>query len=197
MNEFIYGIQNFGNFKLINNNFINSSSIIKDYSYNNYLIKWIEEEINKKFIKFELIFRMSENGTNSEDFHKYCDNRGPTLTLIKTTNNKIFGGFTPLSWKSQGCLIKDLNKQTFIFSLDLKKKYKLLNENTDGIFCFHIFGPNFGGFSFWLNQNMKIGEVHTNKVYNLFLEDNSKKKGKEGEYESFEVDDFEVYKVIY
>ena len=64
---------------------------------------------------------MSENGTNSEDFHKHCDNKGPTLTLVKTTNNKIFGGFTPLNWNIEGKEIKDLNNQTFIFSLNLKK----------------------------------------------------------------------------
>ena len=45
---------------------------------------------------------MSENGSKSEDFHKYCDNKGPTLTLIKTTKNRIFGGFSPLSWNNKG-----------------------------------------------------------------------------------------------
>ena len=41
---------------------------------------------------------MSINGRTSKDFHKYCDNKGPTLTIVKTTKNKIFGGFTPLNW---------------------------------------------------------------------------------------------------
>ena len=43
---------------------------------------------------------MSENGTKSEDFHKYCDNKGPTLTLFKTTKNKKFGGFISLNWSN-------------------------------------------------------------------------------------------------
>ena len=203
LNEFIDHIKNFGKIKSINNNYfklnlLNLSSIIKDdINSVNLIYNWIEESINKKGIEWELIFKMSENGTKSSDFHKYCDNKGPTLTLIKTTKGKIFGGFTPLSWKNEGFLIKDLNNQTFIFSLNLKKKYKLVNENSDGIFCFDIFGPNFGGFYFWLKKNMKIGELYSNKINNLFFDDNSKKKGNEGEYESFEVDDFEVYKVMY
>ena len=63
---------------------MNSIVLIKD---------WIEEKVNKKEIKFELIFKMRENGTNSDDFHKHCDNKGQTLTLVKTTKNKIFGRF--------------------------------------------------------------------------------------------------------
>ena len=44
---------------------------------------------------------MSIHGYSSYDFHKYCDNAGPTLILIKTTKDKIFGGFTPLNWKEE------------------------------------------------------------------------------------------------
>ena len=200
INEFIDSIQNFGNFKIIkteDNNIENFSSMIKDNSNNELISKWIEEEVNKKEIKFELIFKMSENGNQSEDFHKYCDNQGPTLTLIKTINNKIFGGFTPLNWKNKGFWIRDLNNQTFVFSLDMKKKYKSINENSDGIFCFDIYGPNFGGSYFWLKQNMKKGEAYSNKDNNLFFNHNSKTKGKDDEYESFEAEDFEVYKVLY
>ena len=85
------------------------------------IINWIKETINKEKIKFKLIFKMSENGTKSEDFHKTCDNQGPTLTLVKTTKNKIFGGFTPLNWLSEGGGTNDPTNQTFIFSLNLKK----------------------------------------------------------------------------
>ena len=48
--------------------------------------------------KLNVIFRKSVNGSYSEVFHKYCDNKGPTLTLIETENNQIIGGFTPLNW---------------------------------------------------------------------------------------------------
>ena len=41
---------------------------------------------------------MSENGYKGSDFHKYCDIEEPTLILIKSKCNNIFGGFTPLSW---------------------------------------------------------------------------------------------------
>ena len=81
--------------------------------------------------------------------------------------------------------------------MDLKKKYKSTNENSNGIFCFDIYGPNFGGSYFWLKQNMKKGEAYSNKDNNLFFNHNSKTKGNDDEYESFEAEDFEVYKVLY
>ena len=70
-------IKNFGSVFVMDNNNILNSSIIKD-DINNYnlILNWIEETINKKGIKFELLFKMSENGTNCNDFHKYCDNKG-------------------------------------------------------------------------------------------------------------------------
>ena len=33
------------------------------------------------------IFKMTENGFTSKDFHNYCDNKGATLILIKTSND--------------------------------------------------------------------------------------------------------------
>ena len=77
---------------------INSSIIKENTNGKNTIINWIKEKIKINKIKFEKIFEMNSNGTRSEDFHRYCDNKGPTLTLVKTTKNKIFGGFTPLDW---------------------------------------------------------------------------------------------------
>ena len=140
---------------------------------------------------------MSENGTSSKDFHKKCDNQGPTLTLVKTTNKKIFGGFTPLNWKTHGGLINDFKNKTIIFSLNLKKKYKMINNNGYGIKCEIYFGPNFGNCDFYLKENMKQGASYANKVCNFFSNNNLELLGKKGEFRDFEVDELEVYKVIY
>ena len=95
---------------------------------------------------------MSENGTSSDDFHKFCDNKGPTLTFIKTTKNQIFGGFSPLSWNNEGGYKKDLNNQIFIFSLNLKKKFNMIRKDGNGIYCSKDYGPNFGSADFRLNK---------------------------------------------
>ena len=41
--------------------------------------------------------RGSVDGFSSEVFHQKCDNKGPTLTVIKA-NDRVFGGFTKLEW---------------------------------------------------------------------------------------------------
>ena len=46
-----------------------------------------------------LLFRASTDGNTPADFHRCCDNKGPTLVLIKS-GEYIFGGFTLQSWES-------------------------------------------------------------------------------------------------
>lgn len=41
---------------------------------------------------------MTINGNKEKDFHRLCHNMGPTLTLMRTSKNFIFGGFTSLNW---------------------------------------------------------------------------------------------------
>ena len=50
--------------------------------------------------KWHLLFRASRDGFTTQAFHAKCDNKGPTVTIVKSGNN-IFGGFTENSWKSK------------------------------------------------------------------------------------------------
>ena len=198
INKFFENIKSFGRIKVFYYGFFQLSSIIKDDINSVNLIKnWIEETFNKKEIKFELIFKMSENGTNSEDFHKYCDNKGPTLTLVKTTKNKIFGGFTSLNWSTEGGFLKDLSNLTFIFSLNLKKKYNMINKNSYAIYCSKECGPSFGNVDFGLRENMETGDTYANLKSNFLSDNNLELTGGKGKKDIFEIDELEVYKVIY
>ena len=60
------------------------------------------EEAEKLFSKYDtsrctiltkLLFRASVNGDNIENYHKYCDNQGSTITIIKTEQDKTFAAF--------------------------------------------------------------------------------------------------------
>ena len=50
--------------------------------------------------KWKLLFRGSRDGFQAETLHSKCDNKGPTVTIVKSGNN-IFGGFTEISWNSK------------------------------------------------------------------------------------------------
>ena len=162
------------------------------------ICNWIKHKINKSQIKFEKIFTMSLNGNTNNDFHKYCDKKGPTLTLIKTKNNKIFGGFTPLDWEEGNDLLKiDKNNQTFIFSLDLMKKYDMMSKEKVAIYCCKENGPIFGASDFNIYSNMIKGVTYANKNTNFLSNNNLELTGGKGDHESLDIEDFEVFKIIY
>ena len=53
-------------------------------------------------MKYELLYRLSRDGYPLRRFHDLCDDEGPTLTVMKSNFDKIFGGFTDIPWKSTG-----------------------------------------------------------------------------------------------
>ena len=178
--------------------FFNSSSIIKeDFMKQFIIVEWLEQKL-KKYINLELIFKTSENGFTSKDFHDYCDNKGPTLLLIKTTKDQIFGGFTPLNWGyDHNDEIIDKLGLTFLFSLTNNKIYDIINKEKEAIRNFISNGPYFGNSDLSLGDNLQYGVTFANSYCNFFSDNNLELVGKTGNYSSFEVLEFEVYKVIY
>lgn len=45
---------------------------------------------------FELLYRATRDGFGQREFDHKCNLKGQTLTIIKSTHNKIFGGFTDI-----------------------------------------------------------------------------------------------------
>ena len=111
--------------------------------------------------------------------------------------NKIFGGFTPLNWLNKGFGTNDPTNQTFIFSLNLKKKYNMLKKNGRGIYCSKEYGPTFGDSDFDLKENMKFGETYANSSCNFLSNNNLELTGGKGAYERYETDELEIFKVLY
>lgn len=76
-----------------------------------------------------------------------CDNKGPTLTVIQSSQGYLFGGYTPLAWDS-----KSYNKHStegFIFTLTNPHKipptkYTRNQQDSRAIYCNSSFGPVFG-----------------------------------------------------
>ena len=78
--------------------FKNSSEFLVDtqivnQQYDNNLRKWLGNDY-----KWKLLYRASEHKYTSKSFHKYCDDKGPTLVIIKSSGGWIFGGYTNRSW---------------------------------------------------------------------------------------------------
>ena len=72
-----------------------SSSIMKgETAFIKQLQKWLGEKC-----KWNICYRASRDGWSGQDFHKHCDNKGPTVVLVKA-NDYIFGGYTDQHWES-------------------------------------------------------------------------------------------------
>ena len=50
---------------------------------------------------FKLIYRGSKDGFTAVVFHSKCDKMGPTLIIIKSEFELIFGGYTDIDWTSE------------------------------------------------------------------------------------------------
>ena len=198
MKEELERIKSFGKIIKINYGFMNSNIIKNDVKGQNSIVNWIKEKIRKNDIQLKLIFKMTEHGTNGKSFHNYCDNKGPTLTLIKTNKNKIFGGFTPLNWENDGKTKFDKSNQTFIFSLNLNKKFDMISTNKRAIQGFEIdYGPNFGDYDFGLATNLKEGQTYANSSCNYLSNKKLELTGNIGNNENFQTEEVEVYQVIF
>ena len=123
-------------------NFMNKSIIMRDDD-KSFIYKEIENKMNKSIKEIKKLYQATIDGGDPIDFHSKCDNIPNTLVLIKSEDNKRFGGFTPLSWKSEGDYLNDKEKKTFIFSLDNKQIFQL-KDGKNALYLSKNSGPCFG-----------------------------------------------------
>lgn len=108
--------------------------------------------INAK-ISYELLYKASIDGEAASVFHSLCDEKGPSITVVKVLNGSKCGGFTPLSWKTNGCWQKDPSLRSFVCNLDNKTKFNL-RENYNHALDFHENKLScFGGYALQLTDN--------------------------------------------
>ena len=97
-----------------------------------------------KTLNWRLIYKASIDGFAASDFHSKCDGHEGTLTIIKTTNSFIFGGYTEAAWSNSGGYKND--DKAFIFSLvNREGPLKIpCSKNRCAIYCHISCGPSFG-----------------------------------------------------
>jgi hypothetical protein len=98
--------------------------------------------------EWKLLYRASEDGFAGANFHTKCSGKGNTLTIIKSANGNIFGGYCNAKWNKSEKFIKD--KNAFIFSLvngeNARVKIEIDTESeNNAIQCHQGIGPIFGG----------------------------------------------------
>ena len=99
-----------------------------------------------------LIYQASKDGFSSNEFHSMCDGFLATLTVIKSENSNIFGGYTEADWSGSGEYKYD--SKAFLFSLvnayNTPVKMNISNPSY-AIYSNPSYGPTFG-----YNQDLYI-----------------------------------------
>ena len=149
-------------------------NIIKNPSELEEINMRIQRIFNKRNIKYKLLYRATVDGDSSTDFHNKCDNIPNTLILVKTSENKRFGGFTTQTW--DGDNVRKQDKYCFIFSIDNMKIY-VVKKGKNAICCNPDLGPVF------INQIKLLDKFFTQGG-------STNKKGKNFDtHEDFEIND--------
>ena len=78
------------------------SDILTEYIDRFNFMDMICKQLNNNNIQLNRIYSGQINGFYAKEFHKLCDDKGPTITIIqrKNKNKYVFGGYTSISWKS-------------------------------------------------------------------------------------------------
>lgn len=173
------------------------SEILKNHPNSLFLNKCFD----KKIFKLELLYRASENFYSSNGFHALCDFKGPTLVVIRSKlENKVFGGFSSISW---GVLPGENYFEadgSFLFQLDYKTKHDIY-KNQEKAICQTYQGPHFGGGTdLYVAPFCNKQKSSSNLGYTYSLPNNMEYKSKEAKQylagaHEFLIDEYEVFKV--
>ena len=110
----------------------------------NRLACWIGRQCH-----FEILFKVSRDGCDATEFHRLCDNKGATVTILYNKEGSVFGGYTSQSWDSSENYISD--DTAFLFqlrrnSITRQQKFPIKPEKAvHAIYCESSYGPTFGG----------------------------------------------------
>lgn len=192
------------------NNAINQNNPNKNYSFNfsidsltlkkenlGIIQSGITKQLNKEITGLKLIFRASRDGDSSKAFHSICDDHCNTLSVIRTTNNKTFGGFTTKDWSPNSRPENDwkYDDKSFLFSIDNNKCY-FINNPSYAIRCDRTDLCSFGE-----GTDIRIISGCTKNVDSYEAKNGSFISKYENDYvftgrEYFKVKELEVYEVI-
>jgi hypothetical protein len=109
---------------------------------NSYMKQWLLNQLQIKVLTLNLLYSGSINGWSPYRFHELCDEKGPTIIIMKSKAGRVFGGFAMQSWDSVTDDYKPDDK-AFIYSIDRQQIYRVIDPQK-ALFCGQYYGPCFG-----------------------------------------------------
>ncbi|GBB99761.1 hypothetical protein RclHR1_03620010 [Rhizophagus clarus] len=155
------------------------------------ITKWIDnrettDELTSSY-EFKLLICGSRDGFSPQIFHKICDNKSRTLTIVKVKgSNEILGGFNPILWKSKSSYGTANNSFIFSFKNGEPILSRVKNERS-AILNDSSYGPSFGNGDLILfgNNSYKGGSCKRS----------SYEKAIRNTGDTFSIEDYEVHQI--
>jgi len=91
------------------------------------------------------LFIATKDGDSSAQFHKLCDGKGATVTIVLSTTNAVFGGYSFHQWG--GSARYHSSKTNFLFRLRPAMSKYTVKKGREGnaMYTHPSYGPTFGG----------------------------------------------------
>ena len=119
----------------------------------------------------KLLYRASRDGWSASDFHRMCNGKGATVTVVKSSGGYIFGGYTDVAWGERGGWKS--SAESFLFSLKDHAgigPVKMPIKSGKRAVCHHSFsGPSFGrGDDLCVDSNANANNSSSCNVGNTY-----------------------------
>ena len=172
--------------KEIMKSFISYYDKLKAKLLYSFYITYTDEEIKNNLKKKTIPYTVKE-------FHEKCDNI-PSILVVCKSGDQIFGGYTPLPFKSNDSYGHD--EDSFIFSLNRKKKYQK-KSSSDSIWCYKNYGPCFNYDLEFIEGKIYIVKFYK-YVYSIPDPFFKEKDGclKNGESSNYLLNSLEIFQII-
>ncbi|KAL0221541.1 hypothetical protein RCL1_001395 [Eukaryota sp. TZLM3-RCL] len=138
-------------------------SLILTPEHSKMLLQMVESVVDGT-VNLNLLFRASLHGFRAMDFHHHCDDHPNVLVVIHSTDNHVFGGFSPAAWGgAQGyksspgsflfCFIPSSTHPSGLELIQLQGKGITGTCETYGILQDTELGPAFGVSDLYICDN--------------------------------------------
>ena len=142
------------------------STILNESSHIRALLGFLPDDDNDASKGLVLLYRGTRDGLNAKAFHRLCDNQGPTVTVVKSSEGYIFGGYSDLAWACQAGWSS--STKAFLFGLHCHKgkepvKMTVKSGNPCALYQNRIYGPTFGaGHDLFILEGVGGAVSHSN-----------------------------------
>jgi hypothetical protein len=136
-------------------------------SFDDHMNEWMGRQKGSG-VRLELLYRASRDGFMARDFHRLCDNKGATVTVIRSKKGYVFGGYVDQSWNCSDVWVA--SSSAFLFSLvrpssSVAMKLPLNGTNNQyAMRCDSLYGPKFGNYDIEVHES---ANTNSNSYTNL------------------------------